>query len=124
MVVWFLSEVELLFAGCVAEARLSRSAQWLQTAGLMIDSSPNLGTQGRVGMASVVVAQTGDSFLHGLYVNEAVVTAVAVDWPGISSQFSVELCLQFQVKDMYFSLLANVWFPYSGQPDIQILLCK
>lgn len=36
-------------------------------------------------MASV----TQDTFLNGLHVNEAVVTAVAVDWPRNSSQFSV-----------------------------------
>lgn len=42
-----------------------------------------------MGMASVTQAQ--DSFLNGLHVNEAVATAVAMDWPRISSQFSAEL---------------------------------
>lgn len=42
-------------------------------------------------MRMASVAQAEDCFLNGLYVNEAVVTAVAMDWPRISSQFSVEL---------------------------------
>lgn len=60
-------------------------------------------------MASVAQAQAG--FLNGLHGNEGVVTAVALDWPRIS-QFSVELYFQFQVKDIFCSLLGNVWFPY------------
>lgn len=38
-----------------------------------------------------LVPQAQDGFLNGLHVNEAVATAVAMDWPGISSQFSAEL---------------------------------
>lgn len=57
------------------------------------------------------VAQAQDGFLNGLQGSEGVVTAVALDWPRIS-QFSVELYFQFQVKDIFCSLLGNVWFPY------------
>lgn len=42
-------------------------------------------------MKMASIAQAQDSFLNGLQVNEAVVTAVAMDWPRISSPFSVEL---------------------------------
>lgn len=42
-------------------------------------------------MRPASVVQTRASFLNGLHVSEAVVTAVAMGWARISSQFSAEL---------------------------------
>lgn len=51
----------------------------------------SLGAYGHSRTKMASVAQVQDSFLNGLHVNEEVVTAVAMEWPRISSQFSVEL---------------------------------
>lgn len=45
--VFIFCKFELLFAVIIAKGRLERSAQWLQTAGLIIDSSPKVETLGK-----------------------------------------------------------------------------
>lgn len=88
---FIFQEVELLFAVCIAKVRLERSAQWLRTA-VRIGSSSIREPWVRPGQSGNGIGHSGpEQFLNGLHVNEAVVTAVARGWPGISSQFSAEL---------------------------------